>query len=139
MRNGNGPLRVRNGNGPLRVLLCDDAAELRTLVRAALEEGGEITVVGEAGDGERALRLAAQTHPDVVLVDLDMPGPGPSALLVALPVVAPSSAIVTYSGHEPRRVVASAVASEVALHLPKTTELPAIRQALIKLGEKNSS
>src|SRR5919201_6817190 len=58
---------------PLRVLIVDDSAWLRQSVRGALEHAGLI-VVGEAGDGDNALAQAATQHPDVVLMDLQLPG-----------------------------------------------------------------
>ena len=58
---------------PLRVLIVDDSAWLRQHVRGALEHAG-LVVVGEAGDGANALAQAAAQHPDVVLMDLRMPG-----------------------------------------------------------------
>ncbi len=57
----------------LRVLLVDDSPWLRQSVRAALERAG-VVVVGEAADGAQALALAATHHPDLVLMDLCMPG-----------------------------------------------------------------
>ena len=58
---------------PLRVLLVDDSPWLRQRVRAALERAG-LVVVGEAADGAQALTQAAAHHPDLVLMDLCMPG-----------------------------------------------------------------
>jgi DNA-binding NarL/FixJ family response regulator len=60
---------------PLRVVLADDHARIRSRVREALEEGG-CAVVGEAADGEEAVRLAEEHRPDVVLLDIHMPGNG---------------------------------------------------------------
>src|SRR5262245_62002325 len=56
-----------------RVLLVDDDPETLTLLRAALESEG-MTVVGVAGDGEGAIAMVAQSDPEVVLMDLRMPG-----------------------------------------------------------------
>ncbi len=57
-----------------KVLLADDHALVREGVRRLLEDTGEIRVVGEAGDGREALRLAQKLDPDVAIVDLSMPG-----------------------------------------------------------------
>ena len=56
------------------VLLADDQALVRGGFRALLDAQADITVVGEASDGEEAVRLAVTHRPDVVLMDIRMPG-----------------------------------------------------------------
>ncbi|MFP5352684.1 MAG: ANTAR domain-containing response regulator [Actinomycetota bacterium] len=56
-----------------RVLIAEDEAIIRLDLKEMLEEEG-LTVVGEAADGEAALRLAAETSPDLVILDIKMPG-----------------------------------------------------------------
>ena len=58
----------------ITVLLADDQALVRAGFRALLDGQEDIEVVGEAGDGDEALRLAAEQRPDVVLMDIRMPG-----------------------------------------------------------------
>ena len=58
----------------IRVVLADDQALVRAGFRALLDAQDDIEVVGEAGDGEEAARLARRFHPDVVLMDIRMPG-----------------------------------------------------------------
>lgn len=58
----------------IRVLLVDDQALLRSGLRALLDAEPDITVVGEAGDGAEGVRLAGELVPDVVLMDIRMPG-----------------------------------------------------------------
>jgi DNA-binding NarL/FixJ family response regulator len=60
----------------IRVLLVDDQPLLRAGIRLLLESDDGITVVGEASDGEAAISLARETRPDVVLMDISMPGLG---------------------------------------------------------------
>jgi DNA-binding NarL/FixJ family response regulator len=58
----------------IRVVLVDDHAALRSTIAMVLGTADDIDVVGEAGDGEEALRVCAATHPEVVLMDLRLPG-----------------------------------------------------------------
>jgi DNA-binding NarL/FixJ family response regulator len=58
----------------IRVLLADDQALVRAGFRALLDAQPDIEVVGEAGDGERAVVLSGELTPDVVLMDIRMPG-----------------------------------------------------------------
>ncbi|MFF1445985.1 response regulator [Streptomyces sp. NPDC058295] len=58
----------------IRVLLADDQALLRATFRILIDSCDDLTVVGEAADGAEALELARTTHPDLVLMDIRMPG-----------------------------------------------------------------
>jgi DNA-binding NarL/FixJ family response regulator len=58
----------------IRVVLADDQVLVRAGFRALLDAQDDIEVVGEAGDGEEAVRLATELTPDVVLMDVRMPG-----------------------------------------------------------------
>jgi len=58
----------------ITVLLADDQALVRAGFRSLLDAQDDIEVVGEAGDGESAIRLARELNPDVVLMDIRMPG-----------------------------------------------------------------
>ena len=60
----------------IRVLIVDDHAVVRQGLRIFLDTEGEFEVVGEAPDGEEAVRLAKALRPDIVLMDLLMPGMG---------------------------------------------------------------
>jgi DNA-binding NarL/FixJ family response regulator len=59
---------------PLTVLIADDNGLLATALEGLLNAEESIEIVGRAGDGEEAARLAAELTPDVVLMDLSMPG-----------------------------------------------------------------
>jgi DNA-binding NarL/FixJ family response regulator len=58
----------------IRLLLADDQPLMRTGFRMILEETDDIDIVGEAQDGAEAIRLAGELNPDVILMDVRMPG-----------------------------------------------------------------
>ena len=59
---------------PVRVLIVDDQAPFLAALRAVVARLGEFTLVGEATSGERAVELAEETKPDLVLMDINMGG-----------------------------------------------------------------
>lgn len=60
----------------IKILLADDHELVRNGVRRILEDVSDFTVVGEANDGEDAVKLARKLNPDVILMDVNMPGMG---------------------------------------------------------------
>jgi CheY-like chemotaxis protein len=87
--------------GVVRVFLCDDVGDVRLLTRVGLEEGGGLQVVGEADTGADALAGIAKTDPDVVLVDLSMPGMDGFELIPKIRETAPNVGILVFSGFGP--------------------------------------
>ena len=59
---------------PIRVMLVDDHSLVRAGFKLVLHACADIVVVGEAGDGQMALTMAGRVHPEVIVMDLDMPG-----------------------------------------------------------------
>jgi len=88
----------------IKVLIADDQALVRSGFRMILEARDDLEVVGEAGDGEQAIRLAGQTRPDVVLMDVRMPGTDgvtATARLTATPGAPRVIILTTYDLEEP--------------------------------------
>jgi len=79
---------------PIKVLVVDDHLIVRQGLQLILETVDDITLVGEAGDGAEALRLAAELQPDVVLMDLRMPGMDGLSAIERLSAEQPGVAVV---------------------------------------------
>lgn len=84
----------------ITLLLVDDHAVLRAGLRLLLDAQPDMQVVGEAGDGSEALALAARLRPDVILLDLSMPGLGGLDALPALRKAAPGARVVVLTMHD---------------------------------------
>jgi two-component system LytT family response regulator len=76
----------------LRALLVDDEQPSRERLRRLLDEAGDVEIVGEADDGERAMEMIAELAPDLVFLDIQMPGC--SGMEVAASLAAPRPRIV---------------------------------------------
>ena len=87
---------------PIRILIADDHPLFREGVAHSLGGKADITVVGQASTGEEALKLARDLLPDVVLLDITMPGRGGLAAAAEIAVACPVTKIVilTVSEHE---------------------------------------
>jgi DNA-binding NarL/FixJ family response regulator len=103
---------------PLRVLLVDDSPWLRQRVRRVLERAG-LVVVGEAGDGAQALTQAAAHHPDLVLMDLCMPGMDGIQATRALRGQQPGIRVVLWTGRDDTQLASAMRRSGAHAGLPK--------------------
>jgi len=102
----------------IRLLLADDHRMLREGLRRTLEEEG-LEVVGEAADGEEALRLAAKLRPDVVLMDVTMPVLDGVEATRQLHDHLPEIPVVILTMHADREVLARAIRAGAAGYLVK--------------------
>jgi CheY-like chemotaxis protein len=80
------------------VLLVEDVAELRSVIRQALRLRGGFEVVAEADDGATAITAAARHQPDIVVLDLGLPDLAGQEVLTRLRTVSPVAQIVVYTG-----------------------------------------
>lgn len=84
----------------IRVIVADDHPLIRTGVRLSLSSETDIEVVGEAASGDEATTQCKTLKPDVVLLDLSMPGPGPEALLATFKAECPEMKIIVLSASD---------------------------------------
>lgn len=89
----------------IRVLLVDDHRILRQGVKALLENEADIQIVGEAGDGAQAVRLAKEMTPDVVVMDAQMPGLSGIDATRAIRQACPSTEVIALTMHEGGHIV----------------------------------
>jgi DNA-binding NarL/FixJ family response regulator len=94
----------------IRVLIVDDQALIRSAVRDLFEGTGTVTVVGEALNGQEAVMLARELHPDVVLMDIRMPeldGIAATALICDDPALAETRVLILTTFEEDEYLIAA--------------------------------
>jgi two-component system, NarL family, response regulator NreC len=84
---------------PIRILLADDHVVVRHGLKLVIEDQPDLTVVAEAGDGESAVQQALKMKPDVIVMDISMPGMNGLAATRKLRLLQPKAAIVTLTRH----------------------------------------
>jgi len=104
----------------IRVVVVDDHAVVRQGFRRILEENGSVEVIAEGGSGEDAVRLAVEQNPDVVIVDLAMPG-GLSGIEAARQIMekAPQVRVIILSMHSDEAYLAEAIEAGAKGYLVK--------------------
>jgi two-component system, NarL family, response regulator NreC len=95
---------MESGEKEITVVLADDHNVIRTGLRAMLEGEEDLRVIGEAGDAPTAQKLVRDRRPDVLVLDLQMPGADPASDVPALREAVPGTAIVVLTMQsDPRR------------------------------------
>ena len=108
------------------VLLADANEEFRGLLRNAIERSGEFTVVGSAGDGMEAVRLIGQYRPELVVMDVVLPGLDGLGVLKQLKDRGDAAKVIMLSAFCGDRVVAEAMELGASYFLPKPFETEAL-------------
>ncbi|RAY12686.1 DNA-binding response regulator [Actinomadura craniellae] len=102
------------------ILIVDDHVLVRDGVREILEAQEDMRVVGEAGDSPTAVALAAELRPDVVLLDIEIPGEGAITNVGRIREVSPESAVVILSMFEGPRLLHELMEAGIRGYLLKT-------------------
>jgi two-component system, NarL family, response regulator NreC len=106
----------------VRVLLVDDHTVVRRGLRKILESTSEITVVGEVGDGTQAVKDAERLQPDVVLMDVSLPGLNGIEATRRIAVVAPACKVLMLSMHADEQYVRQSLAAGAKGYLLKDAD-----------------
>ena len=106
----------------IRILLADDHAVLRAGIRALLEAQPDLEVIGEAGDGQTAVQRAREFQPDVVVMDIGMPGLDGLAATRQILASNPKIRILFLTQHENKEYILPALKLGAAGYVLKRAE-----------------
>lgn len=115
---------------PITLLIVDDHSVVRQGLRMFLSADPDLEIVGEARDGTQAVRLAHQLHPDVVLMDLRMPGMDGISATATIRRELPDTEVVALTSVLEDISVVEAVRAGAIGYLLKDTEAPELRRAI---------
>jgi len=126
---------------PIRCVIADDHEMLRYGVRRLLEDAPDFAVVGEAADAAEALKLVLKHRPDLVLLDIGMPGMSSFEAGRLIVERCAGTRIVYLTMHEDREYVQQALRSGASGYLLKDTSAPLLLRALREAhrGERSLS
>ena len=117
---------------PIRVLLVDDHAVVRSGLGAFLLAFDDLELIGEAGSGEEAVRLCAQRQPDVVLMDLVMPGMDGAAATRAIKERCPHVHVIALTSFKEKELVEGALQAGAIGYLLKNVSADELADAIKK-------
>ena len=118
------------------VVVVDDAADVRLLMKTRLRVSGSFKVVGEGADGAQAVALAEQHEPALMLLDVSMPGVDGLQALPEVLKVSPSTRVVMFSGFEEHGLAERARALGAADFIEKSVPVDALLARLLELLER---
>jgi DNA-binding NarL/FixJ family response regulator len=104
---------------PIRILVADDHGVLRAGLRALLNAESNLEVVGEAADGNEALRLTRTLQPDIVLMDVSMPDGGGIEATRRLKELQPQVRVLVLTVHEDKSLLREAIRAGAAGYILK--------------------
>src|SRR4051794_4687247 len=122
----------------IRVLICDDVAMLRELMRYELEEDDDVVVVAEADNGLDGVRLVNELHPDVVLLDLAMPGIDGLEALTLMRAAPEPPVVIVHSGFDAATMRDRVLALGAAAYLEKGGNLREVREAVRRVLDRSA-
>lgn len=118
-------------DNPIRVLLADDHPLVRAGIRTVLAADPRVVLVGEASGGDDVPHLGRVLRPDVVLLDLNMPGPSPIQTVEALRVCCPAIKVIVLTAHDDDAYIQSMLNVGVAGYVLKDEAAEAVVQAIL--------
>jgi DNA-binding NarL/FixJ family response regulator len=123
---------------PIRVLLADDHTMFRQGLKEMLSTDEQIRVVSEARDGTEAVTLARKTKPDVVILDIEMPGKGVAQAMKEILDISPPPSVLIVTMYDSVRLVRELLRGGASGYLVKSASLQELLTAVRRAAESPS-
>jgi serine/threonine protein kinase/DNA-binding CsgD family transcriptional regulator len=130
---GTGSLASNTSGRAIRIVLADDHALLRRSLASLLEQRDDFVVLAEVSDGDAALRQAIDLQPDVLLLDLNMPGKGGLEVLPSIRNQAPNVKVLVLTGREENIYIMRALRAGAHGYLLKSTDEESLFESIYKV------
>lgn len=122
----------------LRVFIADDSQLVRDRLKEVLAETGSIDVVGESGDAEEAMQAIRRLNPDVVILDVRMPGGGGLPVLTDIKAREPSQVVIVLTAYPNLQYRQAFLAAGADYFLDKTKDIQRMSDLLVELAQEHS-
>lgn len=105
-----------------KVVIIDDSAFMRMIIRRIIEEIGEYEVIGEASDGQKGIEVVAELHPDIITMDVVMPNLDGLNALSKIKNVSPNSKVIMVSSINNINIINEAINKGASDYLAKPVD-----------------
>lgn len=123
----------------IRIMVVDDHPIVRQGLIAVLEDEEDFVIAAEAGSAEEALSLVARARPDVILLDLELPGAGGVTAIPNLLAASPTSRIIAFTAYDTEELVLGALRAGARGYLLKGSSAVEIARAIREVAAGGSA
>jgi DNA-binding NarL/FixJ family response regulator len=123
----------------LKVFIADDSVVVRGRLKEALEDLGSVKIIGESGNAEQAIADIHRLDPQVVIIDIRMPGGGGLPVLKDLKTRTPTRVAIILTSFPYEQYRATYLAAGADYFFDKTTDIPRMTATLNEMAAKNGT
>ena len=118
----------------IRILLVDDQNLVQQGIKSLLEQDPEFKVIGTVKDGRSAVRQVNDLHPDLVLLDIEMPGMDGITATKYITRLSPQVKVVILSSHEDKKYLTHALMAGAKAYILKSSLMTDLKQSIIAVN-----
>ena len=118
----------------IRILIVDDQNLVQQGIKSLLDRDLDFKVIGTVRDGQNAVKQIAQIHPDIVLLDIEMPGMNGITVTKYINRVSPKTKVIILSSHEEKKYVTQALMAGAKGYLLKSSLMNDLKQAILAVN-----